>query len=51
MAARWVELGRIGAPFGVKGWMHVDFLHRPARGPARISTMDIAGWLGRPRNA
>lgn len=24
MAARWIELGRIGAPFGVKGWMHVD---------------------------
>ena len=21
---RWVELGRIGAPFGVKGWVHVD---------------------------
>jgi len=20
----WVELGRIGAPFGVKGWTHVD---------------------------
>ena len=20
----WVELGRMGAPFGVKGWVHVD---------------------------
>ncbi len=20
----WIELGRIGAPFGVRGWMHVD---------------------------
>ncbi|MGQ0833727.1 MAG: ribosome maturation factor RimM [Gammaproteobacteria bacterium] len=22
--AEWVEMGRIGAPFGVKGWMHVE---------------------------
>jgi len=21
---KWIELGRIGAPFGVRGWMHVD---------------------------
>ena len=21
---RWIELGRIGAPYGVKGWMHVE---------------------------
>ncbi|HEY6483734.1 MAG TPA: ribosome maturation factor RimM [Steroidobacteraceae bacterium] len=21
---KWIELGRIGAPFGVKGWTHVD---------------------------
>lgn len=32
MAARWVELGRIGAPFGVKGWMHVDSYTDPAEG-------------------
>ena len=24
MAVRWIELGRIGAPFGVRGWVHVD---------------------------
>jgi 16S rRNA processing protein RimM len=23
-AAVWVEMGRIGAPYGVKGWVHVD---------------------------
>jgi 16S rRNA processing protein RimM len=22
--AEWVEMGRIGAPFGVKGWVHVE---------------------------
>jgi 16S rRNA processing protein RimM len=32
MAARWVELGRIGAPFGVKGWMHVDSYTDPPGG-------------------
>jgi len=32
MAARWVELGRIGAPFGVKGWMHVDSYTDPTDG-------------------
>ena len=32
MAARWVELGRIGAPFGVKGWMHVDSYTDPLEG-------------------
>jgi 16S rRNA processing protein RimM len=28
----WVELGRIGAPFGVKGWMHVDSYTDPLDG-------------------
>ena len=32
MAARWVELGRLGAPFGVKGWMHVDSYTDPPEG-------------------
>lgn len=25
----WVELGRIGAPYGVKGWVHVDSFTDP----------------------
>lgn len=29
---RWVELGRIGAPFGVRGWMHVDSYTDPLDG-------------------
>jgi 16S rRNA processing protein RimM len=28
----WVELGRIGAPFGVKGWAHVDSYTDPPDG-------------------
>jgi 16S rRNA processing protein RimM len=32
MAARWVELGRVGAPFGVKGWIHVDSYTDPPDG-------------------
>ena len=27
---RWVELGRIGAPFGLAGWMHVSSYTEPA---------------------
>jgi 16S rRNA processing protein RimM len=23
-AERWIELGRLGAPFGIKGWIHVE---------------------------
>jgi 16S rRNA processing protein RimM len=28
----WIELGRIGAPFGVKGWMHIDSHTDPPEG-------------------
>ncbi len=28
----WVELGRLGAPFGIKGWIHVDSFTQPADG-------------------
>jgi 16S rRNA processing protein RimM len=28
----WVELGRIGAPFGVRGWVHVDSYTDPPEG-------------------
>lgn len=28
----WVELGRIGAPFGVRGWTHVDSYTEPTEG-------------------
>ena len=26
----WIELGRIGAPFGIKGWLHVESHTDPA---------------------
>lgn len=29
MGMDWVELGRIGAPFGVNGWMHVQSFTAP----------------------
>jgi 16S rRNA processing protein RimM len=29
---RWVELGRIGAPFGLAGWMHVSSFTQPPEG-------------------
>jgi 16S rRNA processing protein RimM len=35
LTARWVELGRVGAPFGVKGWMHVDSYTHPPEGLLR----------------
>jgi 16S rRNA processing protein RimM len=28
----WVELGRIGAPYGIKGWVHVDSHTDPPEG-------------------
>jgi 16S rRNA processing protein RimM len=37
VAARWIELGRIGAPFGVKGWVHVDSYTDPPEGLFRYT--------------
>ena len=31
----WIELGRIGAPFGIKGWLHVESHTDPAAGLLR----------------
>jgi 16S rRNA processing protein RimM len=28
----WVELGRLGAPFGIKGWLHVESFTEPVEG-------------------
>jgi 16S rRNA processing protein RimM len=28
----WIELGRLGAPFGIKGWLHVDSYTDPPDG-------------------
>lgn len=32
MGAEWVELGRIGAPYGVRGWVHVHSYTDPPEG-------------------
>jgi 16S rRNA processing protein RimM len=31
-AVMWIELGRIGAPYGVKGWVHIDSHTDPPEG-------------------
>jgi 16S rRNA processing protein RimM len=31
----WIELGRIGAPFGIKGWLHVESHTDPVTGLLR----------------
>jgi len=36
----WVELGRIGAPFGVKGWTHVDSYTDPPE-----ALLDYPNWV------
>ena len=28
-AVEWVELGRLGAPYGIKGWLHVESYTEP----------------------
>jgi len=28
----WIELGRVGAPFGIRGWVHVESHTAPAEG-------------------
>jgi len=28
----WIELGRVGAPFGIKGWVHIDSHTAPPEG-------------------
>ena len=32
----WIELGRVGAPFGIKGWVHVESYTDPPEGLLRF---------------
>ena len=32
----WIELGRVGAPFGIKGWVHVESYADPPEGLLRF---------------
>lgn len=43
MAERWIELGRVGAPFGVRGWLHVESFAEP---PQRL--LELCAWRLRP---
>jgi 16S rRNA processing protein RimM len=36
----WIELGRIGAPWGVKGWVHIDSYTDPTDG-----ILDYEEWV------
>ena len=40
---RWVELGRIGAPFGLLGWVHVSSFTEPPE-----ALLDYPEWALRP---
>jgi len=40
---RWVELGRIGAPFGLLGWVHVSSYTEPPQ-----ALLDYPDWALRP---
>ena len=40
---RWVELGRIGAPFGLAGWVHVSSYTEPPE-----ALLDYSEWALRP---
>ena len=32
----WIELGRVGAPFGIKGWVHIESYSDPPDGLLRF---------------
>jgi 16S rRNA processing protein RimM len=40
---RWVELGRIGAPFGLAGWVHVSSFTQPPQ-----ALLEYGEWVLRP---
>ncbi len=35
----WVQLGRLGAPYGIKGWMHVESHTKPA-----VRLLEMSPW-------
>jgi 16S rRNA processing protein RimM len=41
----WIELGRVGAPFGVKGWVHIDSHTDPPEG-----LLNYSSWVLRLAN-
>lgn len=40
-AERWIELGQIGRPFGVRGWVHVRSFTDPPEGLLEQSTWNL----------
>ena len=41
-ATDWLEVGRIGSPFGVKGWVHVESYTDSPGSPAGFPRVGIA---------
>jgi 16S rRNA processing protein RimM len=41
----WIELGRVGAPFGVKGWVHIESHTDPPEG-----LLNYSSWVLRLAN-
>lgn len=37
----WIELGRLGAPYGVRGWVHVESFTNPPAGLLKYPEWDL----------
>jgi len=37
----WIELGRLGAPYGIRGWVHVDSFTDPPEGLLKYSEWEL----------
>lgn len=44
----WLEIGRIGSPFGVKGWMHVESYTDPPEQLLQYRNWSLRGRTGEP---
>ncbi len=42
----WVELGRIGSPYGVLGWMHIQSFTEPVEGVLEYPVWDLRQGAG-----
>lgn len=47
-SAQWLEVGRIGSPFGVKGWVHVESYTDPPEGLLKYRDWSVRRGSGEP---
>ncbi|MGH8226647.1 MAG: ribosome maturation factor RimM [Steroidobacteraceae bacterium] len=45
-ASRWVELGRIGSPYGIRGWVRVQSYMDPPQGLLRLGCLTLRAGTG-----